>query len=339
MYDFIIVGQGICGSLLSWFLLKHNKKVLVFDQGNEQSSTHVASGILNPITGKRFVKTWMADELLPFAQQTYCEIETVLGKQFYKQQSIYKLFQSVKEQNDWSGRAADENYTRYLQNQEVVFLAESKMVNPFGTFEINGGGKLNTISFLKSYRAFLKNKSVLEERFFSETEALNSKIPVIFCDGFYASQNTFFSDLPWQVVKGEHLLVRIPDFYENKIISGDTTISPTEEKDVFYAGGTYEWNNTDPSTSKEGRDELERSLKKMLACDFEVLAHKAAIRPAVKDRRPFIGFYHEHSHVGIFNGMGTKGFSLSPYFANHFAEHLVNGKPLNSEVDIKRFLV
>jgi glycine/D-amino acid oxidase-like deaminating enzyme len=156
---------------------------------------------------------------------------------------------------------------------------------------------------------------------------------------FYSSQTNLFKHLPWQLVKGEHLLVYIPDFYPSKIVSGDTTISPTEEKDVFYAGGTYEWNNTDPSPSKEGREELEGSLKKMLSNNFKILDHRAAIRPAVKDRRPFIGFHQEHSHVGIFNGMGTKGFSLSPYFANHLAEHLVNGKPLNSEVDIKRFLV
>ncbi|HWB65164.1 MAG TPA: FAD-dependent oxidoreductase, partial [Chitinophagales bacterium] len=70
MYDFIIVGQGIAGSMLSWFLLRAGQKVLVIDKYNPSSASNIAAGISNPITGRRFVKTWLADEILPFAAQT-----------------------------------------------------------------------------------------------------------------------------------------------------------------------------------------------------------------------------------------------------------------------------
>ena len=80
------------------------------------------------------------------------------------------------------------------------------------------------------------------------------------------------------------------------------------------------------------------NLSAILNTPFEVVEHKAAIRPTVKDRRPFIGFHPEYSSIGIFNGMGTKGISLAPFFANHFTEHLLHQKPLMKEVDIKRFL-
>jgi uncharacterized protein YqgC (DUF456 family) len=43
------------------------------------------------------------------------------------------------------------------------------------------------------------------------------------------------------------------------------------------------------------------------------------------------------SNVGIFNGLGTKGVMLAPFFANQFAEHLVNNQELNEEVDIIRY--
>ncbi|MBK9460916.1 MAG: hypothetical protein IPN94_16165 [Sphingobacteriales bacterium] len=41
--------------------------------------------------------------------------------------------------------------------------------------------------------------------------------------------------------------------------------------------------------------------------------------------------------VGIFNGMGTKGITLAPYFAQHFVNHLIHQQPLDVEVDVKRY--
>jgi len=64
--DYLIIGQGICGTWLSYYLLKKGKKVLVIDEYNNSSASNVASGLINPVTGRRVVTTWMADELLPF---------------------------------------------------------------------------------------------------------------------------------------------------------------------------------------------------------------------------------------------------------------------------------
>jgi hypothetical protein len=47
---------------------------------------------------------------------------------------------------------------------------------------------------------------------------------------------------------------------------------------------------------------------------------------------------HPHFHaVGILNGMGTKGCSLSPYFANQLVNHLTKNTPILPEVDISKF--
>ena len=66
-FDYIIIGQGICGTFLSWNLIKAGKKILVIDELQKFSSTKVASGIINPVTGRRVVTTWMIEELLSFA--------------------------------------------------------------------------------------------------------------------------------------------------------------------------------------------------------------------------------------------------------------------------------
>jgi len=336
--DIVIVGQGICGSLLSWSLIQKGLSVKVYDVGSSESATAAASGIINPITGKRFVKSWMADELLPAAEKMYAAIAAEIGATFYEQMSIYKLPESVKEQNDLCARAMDPSYEPYLHSADIHYLDKNKIKNDFGSFAIGGAGKMDTGLFLRTYREFLKQKDLLVEECYSEDEALASGSRVIFCNGFRAAQTGLFTKLPWQIVKGEYLLVRIRDFYSDRIISGDTTISPTAEKDVYYAGATYQWHYETEAPTEQYKNEVIDSLNKMLEVPFEVLHHGAGVRPSAKYRRPFIGFHPSHTQIGIFNGMGTKGISLGPYFSAHFADHIADGKALMAEVDVKNIL-
>ena len=132
--------------------------------------------------------------------------------------------------------------------------------------------------------------------------------------------------------------MRIKDFYPDRIISGDTTISPTQAQDIYYAGATYQWHYETEAPTLQYKNEIIESLNKTLETAYAVLHHGAGIRPSAKYRRPFIGFHPVHEHIGIFNGMGTKGMSLAPYFAEQFAEHIVNGKPLSDEVDVRKVM-
>lgn len=348
MLDFIIVGQGIAGSMLSWFLLKQNQKVLVIDKFNPSSASYIASGITKPITGKRFVKTWLADDLIPFAEQTYCGFEEMFGNRFFYPALFFKRFDSVKAQNDWSARCASPDYVPYLKNDKVVFMDSAKVKNEFGGFEINGGTRLETDKFLTHYRTYLqKNNQLLEEDFVFEALKPESDFvsyknqqaqKIIFCEGANAIHNPFFKFLPFQLAKGECLTVRIDNFYADRVVNGEILILPLNQKDHYYIGATHEWYFDDDKPSQKGKDELLGNLNAVLNQPFEVIGHKAAIRPTVKDRRPFIGLHPEFPQVGIFNGMGTKGISLAPFFANHFTEHLLRQKPLNKEIDIRRFL-
>ena len=348
MYDYIIVGQGIAGSMLSWFLTKANQKVLVIDKYNPSSASNIASGISNPITGRKFVKTWLVDEIFPFAEKTYREFEELFQEEFFHSVSIVKLFDSIKGQNDWSARCASPEYLPYLNNEEIMHLDKKKVKNDFGGFEINGATKLEVEKFLAHYRNFLRGKNaLLEEEFaFAELKVKQDSISykgaqarkIIFCEGANAIHNSYFEFLPFQLAKGECLIVRIENFYPDKVINGEVFVMPMQEENLYYIGSTHEWNFDDDLPSDNGKNELVGNLSTVLTAPFEIVEHKAAIRPTVKDRRPFIGFNPEHPNVGIFNGMGTKGISLAPFFANHFTEHLLKQKPLMKEVDIKRFL-
>jgi glycine/D-amino acid oxidase-like deaminating enzyme len=71
--DYIIVGQGISGSFLSRDLLRAGKTVLVIDDNKPFTASKVASGVINPITGRRLVRTWEIEKLMPYAIAAYTE--------------------------------------------------------------------------------------------------------------------------------------------------------------------------------------------------------------------------------------------------------------------------
>lgn len=335
--DITIVGQGICGSLLSWALIQRGLTVRVYDTGSHFSATAAASGIINPITGKRYVKSWMVDELIPVAEQTYAAIGQALSTQVYTPMPIYKLLGSVREQNDWSARTTDTAYQQYLGDATLHTLNTDWLSNDFGAFAIQGGGIVHTPSFLARYRDYLRDRGMLCEESLTQEAALHLKGRVIFCDGYRSAREGLFATLPWQIVKGEYLLIRMKDFYDDRIIGGETTISPSGQPGLWYAGATYQWHYETVAPTQQYREEIIESLRLMLRVPFEVVHHGAGVRPSTKYRRPFIGFHPTHSHIGIFNGMGTKGMSLAPYWSERLAEHIV-GAPLSDEVDVARQL-
>ena len=51
--DFIIVGQGMAGTLLAHELISANKKILIIDKKLPASSSRVAAGMINPVAMKR----------------------------------------------------------------------------------------------------------------------------------------------------------------------------------------------------------------------------------------------------------------------------------------------
>jgi len=114
-------------------------------------------------------------------------------------------------------------------------------------------------------------------------------------------------------------------------------LAPLAKNNLFWFGSNYQWSFANADPSKEFYEQAERHLKAWLKLPFIILEHKASIRPATLERRPFVGMHPLYPKVGILNGMGTKGCSLAPFFAKQLADHIIYSIPIISEADIKRF--
>ena len=87
---------------------------MVLDAENPHASSRIAAGIIHPVTGRRIVKTWMADTLIPFAEKFYTEIENYFKVRLFHPLRIVELLSSAKEYNDWMARSNEQGLDAYI---------------------------------------------------------------------------------------------------------------------------------------------------------------------------------------------------------------------------------
>lgn len=340
--DYLIVGQGLAGTMIAHFLQKENKKILVLDPNHENSSSAIAAGVVNPITGYRFVKSWMLDQLLPFARQTYQDLSNLLGSPFFFDREIIRMLFSAGEENDWLARTAQKGWSKYVNDQGSLGNYEGLVHEGF-SHGLLYGAQLNIGLLIKSFQDFLRKHDQLlcEKMVYDEIKVLAYKVVyknihaknVIFCEGAKGSKNPWFSYLPFEVAKGEAILIQLEQLKFNRILKHKTILAPFRNN-TLWVGSNYEHNPQNDLPSTKGRDFILNKLNKTLKTKYVEVDHLAAVRPSTFDRRPFLGRHPQYSALAIFNGLGAKGSSLAPFFAHHLVEHLLYEKPLHKEVDI-----
>ncbi|MDN5201533.1 FAD-dependent oxidoreductase [Fulvivirgaceae bacterium BMA10] len=343
--DYLIIGQGLAGSILSYELIKRGRRVVVMNDSNVHSSSRAAAGIFNPITGRKMVKTWMAHELFPYLRTFYKDLETTLKTKFYHPTSIYRPYISIEEQNEWMGKSAMEDYAPFIHHNYLQPVYKEFVNDDYGGLELKQGGYVDTKKLLDSYRNLLISKNGYKEEYFDEAklefEADGLKYDgisarkVIFCDGPSGKDSKFFSWLPYRTVKGETLIIE-PEKDFSVIFNRGVFILPTIQG-TYRVGATYDWKDTSLEVTESAKKQLVEKLDLLLKTKYKIIDQVAGHRPATKDRRPFVGQHPEMGTLCIFNGFGTKGVSLIPYFAKEFCDFLECNKNLNNEVNITRY--
>jgi glycine oxidase len=344
--DYLIVGQGLAGTLLAHFLIDAGVKVQVIDNQHEGAASMVAAGIINPITGRRFVKSWRVDELIPFAKETYNELEAILGEQFYYPRAIIRTLFNNREENDWLSRSGESGYQPYMADDVELGAYAANTEQAFSYGEVRNAAQVNAGALVERFRDYLRELKAFHtgEFNFEQLEVhadhvIYEGVPfrhVVFCEGYRGGQNPFFSYLPFGGTKGEVLIVRVKEARFEKLLKHRVFIVPFGD-DTYWIGATYDWKFDAADPTPEGYSFLKDRLSELLTVPFEILAHKAAVRPTVKDRRPFLGKHPDFPSLAIFNGLGTKGASLGPFWARHMADFLTKNIKLDPAVDIARF--
>lgn len=327
MKTYTVVGGGIAGLMTAWFLHKKNRLEAIYQPADSKGASSIAAGIINPITGKRFAKTWIADTLFPFAEKTYQEIEQTLGISFFSSIEVMRLAETMEQENDWHARTQSDSFAKYISTKAAPENINHLLQPIASSFFIKGGYKLAVETLSENLLSYFKRENKWVNEPYNANETNNN---VIFCSGM-ANQNT----LPVIGVKGHYLVCDIPDLAVDFVVHGHATIIP--QKDGLYrVGSTYQWAFENDEIEKIQVDFLTSGLKKTLCCDFTVIDALAGIRPTTADRRPIVGCIDIDKNHFTLNGLGTKGYSLAPYFADMLVNHLTEDSPIIKEVRANR---
>jgi len=344
--DFIIVGSGLAGSVLALELLRAGNSVTVIADSSRPSSSRVAGGLVNPVTGKYLAKTWLADELFSGLEAYYTELEALLSSSFYHKTGLFRPFTGPEHRKSALAQIEKhglENYIEVGRNPDA--FSSCFTCEPEGMYS-PAAGWLDMPVFLDAAARYLQQHTVWVDAVFDFEEFSitddgvrfrdREAARIVFCEGFYARNNPYFSWLPFNPVKGETLLGTIEDYPVSAIVNQGKWIIPLGS-DRVRLGATYSWHELDFEPTERGRDELLQAATKMLKRPFAVTGQQAGVRPATKDRRPFLGKHPQHDCLWIFNGLGTKGVSLAPWFAGQLVRNMLHHELIHPEANIERF--
>lgn len=344
--DYLIIGQGICGTFLSYYLLKAGKSIIVIDESNPNSASKVASGLINPVTGRRVVTTWMADELLPFAWEAYTQIGIGVNASLIEEKEMLAFATTPEMVQAYSKRVQESN--SYINQFTGNISQLNYEINyPFNVITIAPCYVINMNSLLLKWREKLIGKEILiEEKFdeaflkFTEASVAYKNITakkIIYCNGIHSAKSKFWKNLPFVQNKGQALIADITTLNTNYIYKfANITLLPWQNNE-WWIGSSHELNFEAEQPTEEYLRNTTNALKSILKVPFTITQHIAALRPATIERRPFAGFHPQNNSVAILNGMGTKGCSLAPWFAKELTESLSKDNQINKEADVKRF--
>jgi glycine/D-amino acid oxidase-like deaminating enzyme len=330
---------------MSHNLIKAGKKVLVIDEAKPHTASKIASGIINPVTGRRIVRTWMIETLLPFALNTYKELEEELNIALVKECTLLDFHPTSQMKEAFDVRSQLES--EYLHRPQKEENWQRYFRYNYGIGEVSPCLLVDIQTLLKEWRSkLLQYNLLLEENFDWSVCKIEKHIitykgitasKLICCEGVEGTQNPYFKLLPYAPNKGEALIVAIRGLPKENIYKQGITIVPWKKDDLFWIGSTYEWNYRDTYPTQAFRKKVEEQLNYWLKLPYNIIDHWASERPANVERRPFVGVHPLYTSLCIFNGMGTKGCSLAPYFARELTEHLIHNTPLSPSADVQRF--
>lgn len=345
-HNYLIVGQGLAGTLLAHALRERAQGVRVVETGLE-SSSRVAAGVCNPVTGRRPTRTWLAEELFEYLHAYYPQLETELGTRFFYPTNVYRPYRSVEEQNDFIARTAWPELRPFLREANDDAAYAPMIRNPLGGLQTQQAAWVDVPVLLDAFRQRFIRAGIFQKARF-EYEALHIEPTgvrwqderfdaVVFCEGVHVQHNPFFNWLPLQPVKGQTITVRIDGPDLPGIVNQSGWVLPLGGG-RYRVGATYEWDDLTWQPTERGHREMSKVLQALLRVPYTVETQQAGVRPAVRGRRPLLGRHPAHPALAIFNGLGSKGASLGPYFANQLAGFLVEGKELEEAVNISRFV-
>lgn len=284
--------------------------------------------------------------MLPAAKELYRDLEAELGTDVFFELPLVRSIANRGESNSWLARSGLPAYQGFMDDQPKLGHITTLTHPAFSYGGVLQAGRTDLHSLCKAYRQRVAEQGHLIDTHL-DYQDLQIKSAgavyrdrhydrIIFCEGWRARYNPWFSYLPHRGAKGEVFLASVEGPSLKRLFKNRIFLVPRQSGNYWIGATTQNQFDHDHPT-EAGRQWLQREVEAVVKVPVKVHAHQAAVRPTVKDRRPLLGRHPEYEQLIIFNGLGTKGASLAPLMSQWLFDHLDSHQPLPEEVDISRF--
>lgn len=337
-HNYLVVGQGLAGTLVSWKLNLRGANFHVIDEEREHSASKVAAGMWNPISFRKVIPTWRAAEMMQHVKATYPAMEKELSASFVHQREVIRFFPNEEYEATWNKQALKPEVAEHLGESKT--LSVPLVDKPHGCVENAGYVDLKTM--IQSWRNELSSRKQYSKGSFSEVSRkgdmwhFNGKdySRMILCVGVGMLELEDYPLEGWlRTNKGEVITFDLDSEIE-PIVNNGKWILPLANGS-YKLGASYDWKVANHQPSDEVKAVLLEKMSQMVLESPKVRLHEAGLRPTTKDRRPLIGALDSENGVFIFNGLGTRGVLIGPYCAEELMKFL-NGETLDEEINIAR---
>jgi glycine/D-amino acid oxidase-like deaminating enzyme len=343
----LIVGGGLAGTAVAWQCWSREVPFVVVDPGSPDTTSKIAAGLVTPITGQRLRVSWRLDELLPEARAFYERMERVVDGKFFHPSPMVRLLSSEREVKFWGMRREEPETLRWADTTSPGAEVDNSVFhNELGGFGQRDAAWLDTVAYLETSRRFFAERGSWTAASYSDEELDVSPdavkwngeeyCAVILCRGAEERHAPrFFPWLHWDCARGVIADVKA-DVQEPRLVQRVAWMQPRGDEGgigMFRAGSTYEFDFT--RSLEDSIEELRGKLGTLLKVPFEIVSAQRGVRPIVKRKQLVVGRHPAHERVLILNGLGSKGVLRAPFFSRMLMEHLLDGVPIEAEVDVR----
>ncbi len=319
----LIVGQGLAGTVLGLALERAGREFVIADPGHAPAASLAAAGIINPVTGRRLVRSWRFEELFPLARRTYREIETRLGVPLWRELRVHRRFRDERERRVFAEKQARGELAPFVEaaDETGCWLAPA--------------ARVDVPALLAAARRHWQEAGVLRETTIDWAAEAGAAL-VIDCTGASARRGPFAA-AGFALSKGETLQVDATGLAPDVILNRGHWLVPLDAE-TAWAGATHEPGIEDAMPTPAARARLLADATALAGRPVTVRAHLAGLRLTTADKHPVAGRHPAQPHLGICGALGGKGALYAPWLAAQWVAHLQAGAAFDDEVSITRLM-
>lgn len=347
MSDFVVIGGGVIGLLLSRHLLQAGASVTLLEAGQcGREASWAGGGIVSPLYPWRYVPAVTA--LASQAQQLFPALcgelheETGIDAEYRHTGLLMLDAEDAAQALQWAQH-------HHLTMQTVA--AENLQQHEKRLAEIFNSGlwmphvvNVRNPRLLQALQASLQSNRRFSLREFSPVKHIEKNAAVlasgehiaggdiVVCAGAWAGQLLQKNgiDIPVAPVLGQMLLYSLPVGWLQTMVLHDGRYAIPRADGHVLVGSTLEQRGFDKTVTAEACSELRNAAVKMLPelQKFKPVRQWAGLRPGAPDGVPLMGKVPGNEHLWLCAGHFRNGLVLSPASAQLMADLLLQRTPL-----------